>query len=217
MEKLILKSLILTSLVVLAACGQKAEDAAGIAPYTVISGNVSQNDTTVIGTTGDAVLRFNSNLTGVTSNQSIEIKGILQPSGSVSVVFNSDDLALANSKGVIVTLNRASAVSDVTCTGSVTVKGVTVAIASQRLAYIECLNFDVFIEVHNTATTTRVLIWRKDLLSYSLANPDVDSAVPAHFQGSFPGGGGQGIFAGLKLHDATLTVAQVGDAKVTIP
>jgi hypothetical protein len=216
-EKLILKSLLLLSFMLLASCGKKQEDTVGIAPYTVISGNLSQNDTGGIGGSGDAVLRFNSTLSGVTSNQAIEIKGSLLPAGSVSVIFNSEDLALADNKGVIFTLTRATEPGSTTCAANVSVKGVAVAVATQRLAYINCFDFDVFVEVHNTATTARLFVWRKDLLSYSIVNADVDSSVSADLQSSFPGGGGQGIFAGLKLHNVTLTGAQVGDAKVTIP
>lgn len=215
MEKLILKSLVLVAALSLAACAQKEEEVKGVDAYVTINDNFTQKDTD--GLDGSGAVRFSNTLPGITSNQSIEIKGSLRPGGSVSVVMNSDDLALSDSKGVIFQLIRSSTTTDTRPSARILVQGVAVNVAATRLAYYNAQDFNVIIEVHNTPTSTRVLVWRKDYINFSLANVDVDTATASHLSSTFPGGSGQGIFAGLKLVNSKLTAAQIGDAKVTLP
>lgn len=214
MEKRFLKTLLLGSFILLAAsCGKKEEDkSTGVDSYIVVGGSLSQADSEAIA--GDAVLRFESTFPGVTSHKGINIKGNLAPSGYVSVIFNSDDLNMSDAKGVIFKLSRSTDPLATSCTATVSVQGVTAAVSNTRLAYFNCYSFDLFIEVHNTPTANRILVWRKELMTYSIANADVDSSSTAHFQTSYPASGGQGIFAGLKLHSATITTARMGDADV---
>lgn len=210
MEKFILKSLIILAALTTIACGKETDPQAGIDTYVYVSGNFSQQDSVALAGTG--TVRFTSTLPSINSGRSLEIAGEIFNSGSLNATFFSDVASLPLNRGVRVNLTRTSNAS---LTGYISVNGSTVGIHDGRLNYITPGAFSLIIEVHNTPSLSRVIIWKKDSVTYSLANVEVDSATNAHLSGIYPlGVGGLGVYAGLQLTDARLTSAFLSEPKV---
>lgn len=213
MEKLFLRFFLFLALLGLLSCGTSSTDGFfGIDDYAYVSGSFSEADTSAL--VGSGVVRFTSPAGGIYTSESLELAGELDNTGnSVAVVFHSNDMTLPDTSGVIVKFTRTSGAA---LSGIISVGGAAVAITDSRLLFITPGSFDVIIEVHNTLPAARVLIWRKDSVTYSLANVDVDSNVAADLNGSSLSGWGQGVYAGLKLSGARVTQASMGSAKLSL-
>lgn len=225
MEKFVLKKSLrslfslglVLSLISLGAC-QKAqeEEDEGLAPFTQVSGNFTQKDAK--GLEGSGTIRMNSNLPGIVSSSSLELKGRLKTAGSsLAVVLYSDSMSVDPSKGIVVKITRSSALTD-EVTVDIIVQNIPVGVQPSRVAYLRGSDLNLIVEVHNTLTSARVMLWRKESVTYNLSTVEFDSATASHLKATFPGGGGQGIFAGLILTDARVNSFALGEAKVsTLP
>ncbi|MNJ94668.1 hypothetical protein D3C87_123700 [compost metagenome] len=207
MEKLLLR--FTSSLLIvlsLAACGpgNSTDAPVGLDAYTPVNDLFGEKTSTVLA--GSGVVRFNSPMIG--QDQSFKLKGSLDTlSGSyIGVVFYSNSLNITNNSGVEVRFTRFNA----TVQGNITVRSASSTIDSARFAFYYPANLDVVIQVKNSPSGARILIWRRDLVTYSIANVDVDSSLIAHVSPSLPAYGGQGNFIGLTMNFATVTAAQIG-------
>ncbi len=212
MEKFILKSLVILCTLATISCGKATEIEGGLDNYVYVSGTFTQQDSTAL--TGTGTVRFTSTLPSINASKSIELTGEIYNTGSITAVFFSDNTALPSNRGVQIKFLRTASAS---LNGLITVNGVSVGILDTRLAYITPGSFSLILEVHNTPSASRVIVWKKDSVSYSLSNVEVDSDTASHLSGAFPSDGGAGLYSGLQLNDAHLTAAVVSDAKVVIP
>ncbi len=210
MEKLILKILILCSIVFLAACGTvEQEDISGLDPYTKISGAFDKADLNEV--SGIGTIRFSSLL--ASSNRSLALKAQLDGPISnswVAATFYSSDIGLAANNGLVVRFDR----SGINVIGSVSFNGTTVQMNASRLGAYFPASLDVIIDVKNIAPKARVLIWRRDMVTYSVAAADINSDLGTDVTGTLPTQYGAGSYAGLTVNNATVTAAKISIAKV---
>lgn len=210
MEKFILKILTLCPIVFLTACGAvEQEDISGIDPYTVLSGAFDKADSEEI--SGIGTIRFSSHL--ASSNRSMALKAQLDGpinNSWVAATFYSSDIGLAANNGLIVRFDR----SGVNVIGSVTFNGTTVQMNANRLGAYFPASLDIIIDVKNIAPKARVLIWRRDMVTYSIAAADINSDLNSDVSGVLPTQYGAGSFAGLTVNNATVTAAKISVAKV---
>lgn len=210
MEKLILKISILCSVFFLAACGTvEPEDISGLDPYTKVSGAFDKADLDEV--SGIGTIRFSSHL--ASNNRSMALKAQLDGTISnswVAATFYSSDSGLAANNGLVVRFDR----SGVNVIGSVTFNGTTVQMNSSRLSAYFPASLDVIIDVKNTSPKARVLIWRRDMVTYSVASADINSDSGTDVTGVLPSQYGAGSYAGLTVNNATVTAAKISVAKV---
>jgi hypothetical protein len=203
-EKLILKSIILFSILALAACNSAdLEDVNGIESNTIVSGSFDQYDNAKISGTGR--VRFESTATG--DRTALALQAALDDSlntSSVSAHFYSPSLILNPTTGVVVTFTRNGA----GVTGQIAVNGTSRDISASCLSFFFPTSLDLIIEVHNSGTRSRVLIWRRDLTIYTADNADVDTERSGNLVGGTLSGVGSGLYWGLSLNLSTVSAAQ---------
>lgn len=210
MEKLILKISLLCSIFVLSACGVvETEDISGLDPYDIVSGAFDKADSEEI--SGIGTILFSSPL--ASSSRSMALKAQLDGTISnswVAATFYSSDSGLAANNGLVVRFDR----SGVNVIGSVTFNGTTVQMNSSRLSAYFPASLDVIIDVKNTSPKARVLIWRRDMVTYSVASADINTDSATDVSGALPNQRGAGLYAGLTVNNATVTAAKISVAKV---
>lgn len=210
MEKFILKFLALSPVLFLVACGTvEPEDISGLDPYTVISGAFDKADSDEV--SGIGTIRFSSLLPS--TNRSMALKAQLDGPISnswVAATFYSSDIGLAANNGLVVRFDR----SGINVIGSVTFNGNTVQMNASRLSAYFPASLDVIIDVKNIAPKARVLIWRRDMVTYSVASADINSDLGTDVAGTLPSQYGAGSYAGLTVNNATVTAAKISLAKV---
>ncbi len=217
MEKLILRSAfkiralsLLVLPLTLASCNSaKLEDVFGIDANTQVVGSFSQYDNAKIVGTGR--VRFNSPLPQ-SSSRSFSLKASLDQisNSSVSAIFYSSDLTVPTNNGVVVTFTRNGLQVQVT----VAVGNSVSTVNSSRLTYYYPASLDVIIDVHNVGSQARVLIWRRDVLGYTAANADVDTARNGDVSPALSVSTGGGGFVGLSLSNATVSAASISSQKI---
>lgn len=216
MEKLILKLSVLVSLVTfITACAPgEVEDINGINEYAYVQGNFVQRDGNVLRGTG--TVRFVETLTGVESSRSIALKAELTDAitqTSVAVIFNAANPQLPLNDGVMVKFQR----SGINVIGTISVNGSSSYMNPARISMYFPASLDVIIDIHNTDHGVRVFIWRRDSMIYTPEMADIDTKRSGDVNPSLPmNRGGQGIYMGLQLWNATVTAAQVDLAKVLV-
>ncbi|MBO9665641.1 MAG: hypothetical protein J7501_02365 [Bdellovibrio sp.] len=216
MEKLILKLISFIAILSLTACGGgTATDITGIDSFTPLAGSsFSKSDSDTL--SGIGAVRFISPLNGVLSNNSLALKTQLDGTlyASTTVIFNSNDLNVANNSGIAIKFVR----NGINVTASVGVNGTWVTVDSSITNAYMPLSLDLIIDIHNNtgnSNKTRVLIWRRTYTPYSAASADLDTNSAGDISGAYPASAqAAGTFAGLRLDNSTVTAASVGTAKV---
>lgn len=210
MEKLFLKSpkfLIALGLINLVGCGPAAVDnIQGLDSYNVVSGSFEENSDSSI--TGTGTLRFTANLPGISSSRALSLKATLDDSSlqsSVTAMFYSSNQNITANDGIAVIFTRSGA----TVTGEVRINGSSANIVDSRLYYYYPSSLDVVIEVDNSSTKSRVLIWRRDVGAYLPSIADVDTSRSGDLNTSLPTQTGSGLFAGLIVRYSTIKAAQL--------
>ena len=202
----------LLALLTLASCGSpQADEPNGIDSYSQVSGSFTQADSNTL--TGVGSILFTNVLPGQFSKNSLALKAdLLYIGSSVTAIFNSNNsLMNSSSGGIAITFTRNGATTE----GTIAVNGTSVTINPVRINFYVPSAIDVIIDIHNiSSTSTRVMIWQRDLTVYSPTNADVDTTDSSDYTGTYPTNtSGQGIFAGLALNNATVTAANVSIAK----
>ncbi|WP_373997701.1 hypothetical protein [Bdellovibrio bacteriovorus] len=210
MEKLILKSFLALSFLTIAACSPaEVTDVSGIDSNTAISGSFQEYDANKI--QGIGTIRFTTVLP-VSSSRSMALKTSLDnvTSSSVSTVFYSSNAAIPSTNGVSVTFTRSGA----SVTAQISINGNSSMVSSSRLTFLVPTALDLIVEVHNVNSKARVLIWRRDQITYSPAVADVDTERSGDLVSSLPTQTGGGGFVGLIIQNSTVTAARVDLQKV---
>lgn len=202
---------VLLASISLLACGTSADDfvSAGLDSYVQVEpGFQTLNDNEA---TGNGSLRFLNVLPSL-SGRSISIKGTLNQltGGQISVIMYSSSANVSNSTGVNIRFTR----QGTTVNGAIAINGNEVAMSPSRLSFYYPANLDLTIEVHNTGSRSRVLIWRNDLMTYTAATADIDTLNSNHINGTLPTQTASGGFVGLRLNQATVTRFRVALPKV---
>lgn len=214
MEKYILNSLkiILFLPLLLAACsGTNLEEVYGIDANSQVVGSFSQYDNAKI--TGTGRVRFTATLPNP-SSRAFNLKASLDQTinnSSVSVIFYSEDSTVPTNKGIVVTFSRNGANVEVT----ISVNGSAAStVSSSKLVFYYPASLDVILDVHNVNGQARVLIWRRDLIGYTAATADVDTARSGDISPSINGLSATGTFAGLSITNATVSAASFSSQKL---
>lgn len=210
MEKLILKSFLALSFLTIAACSPaEVTDVSGIDSNTAISGTFQEYDANKI--QGIGTIRFTTVLP-VSSSRSMALKTSLDnvSSSSVSTVFYSSNAAIPSTNGVAVTFSRSGA----SVTAQISINGNSSMVSSSRLTFLVPTALDLIVEVHNVNSKARVLIWRRDQITYSPTAADVDTDRSGDLVSSLPTQTGGGGFVGLIIQNSTVTAARVDLQKV---
>lgn len=189
------------------SCAEKKEDAlvgGGFDEYTTVSGSLAaQNDAIVDGT---ALLRF---LT--TSSSALDIKSIsLQaemPSNLSAITFYAHSSSLNLTDGVQVRFERQGA----NVVGYIKINNEPMRqINSQRLTGVLPNKLDLVIEVQNSPTQPRVVIWELSADPRTHQNFFFDSSIAGHLDSALPLQAATGVFFGLKLENTRITRARLG-------
>ncbi|MEN0057462.1 MAG: hypothetical protein AAGB31_01400 [Bdellovibrio sp.] len=202
--------LLLSWALVLISCSGQVEKTSGIDSNTVITGSFQTYDETTI--EGSGTLRFMESLSVLTSRAFV-LKASLDSTiamSSVTVNMYSSSATVALTNGVAVTFTRSGA----SVVAEVSINGNTATVNSTRMAYYYPTNLDVIIEVHNVNTKARVLVWRRDLIEYSVLTADIDTDRSGDLLSSLPTQRGQGPYVGLILNNATVTTARLESQRV---
>ncbi|KYG63598.1 hypothetical protein AZI87_14465 [Bdellovibrio bacteriovorus] len=210
MEKLILKSFLALSFLTIAACSPaEVTDVSGIDSNTAISGSFQEYDANKI--QGIGTIRFTTVLP-VSSSRSLALKTSLDNVSSswVSTVFYSSNAAIPSTNGVAVTFTRSGA----SVTAQISINGNSSMVSSSRLTFLVPTALDLIVEVHNVNSKARVLIWRRDQITYSPTAADVDTDRSGDLVSSLPTQTGGGGFVGLIIQNSTVTAARVDLQKV---
>ncbi|KYG60919.1 hypothetical protein AZI85_10715 [Bdellovibrio bacteriovorus] len=210
MEKLILKSFLALSFLTIAACSPaEVTDVSGIDSNTAISGSFQEYDANKI--QGIGTIRFTTVLP-VSSSRSLALKTSLDNVSSswVSTVFYSSNAAIPSTNGVAVTFTRSGA----SVTAQISINGNSSMVSASKLTFLVPTALDLIVEVHNVNSKARVLIWRRDQITYSPAVADVDTERSGDLVSSLPTQTGGGGFVGLIIQNSTVTAARVDLQKV---
>ncbi|MFS4457545.1 hypothetical protein [Bdellovibrio sp. HCB2-146] len=216
MEKFILKLTVLVSFVsLITACAPgEVDDINGINEYAYVQGSFVQRDGNVLRGTG--TVRFVETLPGVLSSRSIALKADLTDSinqSSIAVIFNAANPQLPSNDGVMIKFLR----SGINVIGTISVNGSTSYMNPSNISTYFPASLDVIIDIHNDSDRVRVFIWRRDSMIYTANTADIDTNSSGDVNPSLPANrGGQGIYMGLQLWNATVTAAQVDLAKVLV-
>lgn len=211
MEKLILRSfLIVTTLTTLVSCGGEiSSDPTGIDAYAITHDQFSEKTQDTL--SGIGVVRFITPLSS--TEQTLKLRGSLDliTGSSIIAYFYSDSLNLTNNSGVEVQFIRSGAAVE----GKIVVRSSVSNMATGRLAFYVPSNLDVIVQVRSiTNSSTRVLIWRRDAVTYTVAQADINTTNNSHITPMLPNYGGLGNYAGLGIQNATVTAAQISTATV---
>lgn len=211
MEKLLLRSLPILSLLVLAACsGAQEEDISGIDGYTVITNSFSEYNANKV--SGSGTILFNETLS-VFSSRSLALKASLDQSigtSSVSAVFYSANSTIPGNDGITVTFNRSGA----NVSGQISYNGNSVSINSARMSYYFPTALDLIVEVHNIGSKAQVLVWRRDMTVYGPDTADINTNRAGDTNSALPTQTGSGSYVGLIIQNSTVTAARLGTQKV---
>lgn len=210
MEKLLL-ALVFVSL---AACGSVSDSSpTNLDSYNIVTGSFGTSSESNL--SGVGTIRFVNTLSGVSATHHIRLAGSLDLlSGStLSVILFSDSLIVDNESGVEIRFSRTGASVE----GLIRVQNSTGNMDQTKLNLYFPAQLDLLIQVTNSSSGARVLVWRRDFVTYSIANADIDSSALSDVSPALPSTGGLGLYAGLKLNNATVTSAQIGNVLVTAP
>lgn len=213
MEKFFLRSLLSLSIIFLAACSSptESENTDGIDANSIVSGTFSNYDN--LSVTGTGHLLFNETLVN-SSSRAIAIKASLEntPNSMVGAVFYTSDSSLNGSDGISVRFFRTGASVDT----YVGYNNISYLVQSANMAYYFPTALDVIIEVHNVSALSqaRVLVWRRDMVSYAVATADIDTNRPNDLVGTPGNVKGSGGYVGLYVQYATVTNARIINQKV---
>lgn len=208
MEKLLLKSLIATTLTaaLLAAVGcakakEKSLETDKVAPMVVVSGKVDTTDTGSI--EGSGLLRFSQSLASDSAPLSLDLKAALPNAGSTLTILSHGDRNLNG--GVAVMLGRQGNL----VTGSITVAGSSPArIAGARLSQQLPNSLAFTIEIRNSGNMPRILMWPLGVKTREDRDAFFDSFQSGHLDRSLPLQRSNGIESGLQLIDAEVLFAR---------
>ena len=210
MEKLVLKVLLTSSLLLLGACsGSEITEVSAIDGNTPISGNYNTYSNSKI--EGSGTLRFNETLP-IVSSRSIALKASLDStiaSSSVTVVLYSSSMLVPANTGIAVTFTRSGS----NVIAQISFNGNGAQVKGSNLAFYFPTSLDVIIDVHNINNKARVLVWRRNAIEYTALNADFDSNESTDLESTLPYQTGGGGFAGLILQNATVTSATIGAQK----
>lgn len=200
----------------MACSGSKLEEVFGIDANTQIVGSFSQYDNAKITTSGTGRVRFTNTLV-TASSRSFNLKAALDQSinnSSVAVIFHSSDATVPTSNGIVVKFSRNGASVDVKIAVNGNNGGAGSTVTSSQLVYYYPASLDVILDVHNVNGQARVLIWRRDVVGYTAANADVDTARSGDISPSIEGLAGAGGYVGLEITNASVSAAQVTSQKL---
>ncbi|XGC79655.1 hypothetical protein ACES2L_09980 [Bdellovibrio bacteriovorus] len=210
MEKLILRSVLLVSLFILTSCAapEEAPDSVGIDANTIISGSFSNYDNLSVAGTG--TLFFTDVL--ATSRRAFQLKASLDniTTSWVEVIFYGSNSSFPGTNGISIYFQRNGA----SVSSIVVFDNAASSVTATNLAYYFPTDIDVFIEVHNDGSKARVLVWRRNMVSYVAASADIDTNRAGDLASAMPNTVGSGGFVGLRMQSATVTSAKVISAKV---
>lgn len=209
MEKLILRNFIakaffIVGFILVAGCGGEVIDGTtGLDGYTVTSDTFSEKTSSSL--VGTGTVRFDNPLT--LNEPTLWLKGSLDlvSNSSITAKFFSSSLTLSDSSGIEVQFSRSGA----SVLGQIVVRGSTSTITSSRLSFYVPANLELLIQVLSTTNGSRVVVWRKDSVTYSLANADINTQTSGNVSPNLPAQGGLGTYAGLTLVNSTVTKATV--------
>lgn len=195
----------------LSSCGGIIDESNsnGLAPHVLVESGfqvLHENEAT-----GNGALRL-MEILPQHGGRSVILKGSLNQNlnSSISLVMYSPNASVPNSSGVTVRFVRSGAKVQAT----VAINGNQVPVTSPRLDYYFPASLDLIVEVHNTGTRARVLIWRRDFTVYSAATADIDSERSGDLSSVLPYQTGGGGYMGVRLNQATINTLQVQLPKV---
>lgn len=154
---------------------------------------------------GSGTIRFSSPLIG--QDMAFKLSGSLDAlqTSYIGVVFYSNNLTVTNNSGIEVRFTRDNA----GVLGDIIVRSAISAVTSPRMNFYFPASLDVIIQVKNASNGARVVVWRRDSVTYSLATADFDSADSTTINPTLPNYGGLGNFIGITMNFATVTGARV--------
>jgi len=209
-EKFILRSLFILSVLTLTSCGGVVEDVSGIDSNTIVTSSFSEYSSSSI--SGSGTIRFIEALP-VSSSKALALKASLDQTismSSVTAVFYSSNGTIPSTSGIAVKFTRNGA----GVTAEVIYNGTSLQVTSSKMSFYFPTSLDVIIEVHNINPKARVLVWRRNFVEYSVTTADIDSSRSGDLSGSVPVTTGGGSFAGLIIQNSTVTAARLETQKV---
>ncbi|WP_374030087.1 hypothetical protein [Bdellovibrio bacteriovorus] len=211
MEKFILKSLFILGALTLAGCAPaEVQDITGLDSYTIVTGSFSQADSTAVHGTG--TIRFTETLVNY-SSKSIAFKASLNDTiamSTVTVVFYAVNSNIPANDGIQIQFARSGA----SVTGTIRNNSSSSTMNNANLTFLFPTSLDLIVEVHNVGTKATVIIWRRNMVEYSVATADIYSENAGDISPALPNTHAGGTFVGMILQNATVTAAKIENQRV---
>lgn len=211
MEKFILRSVLLLSVLILTSCAapEEAPDSVGLDANTVVSGSFSNYDN--LSVTGTGTLLF-ADVLPTSSRRAFQLKASLDniTTSWVEVIFYGSNSAFPGTDGISIYFQRNGAgVNSI-----VMFNNAASSVTATNINYYFPTDIDVFIEVHNDGSKARLLVWRRNMVSYVAASADIDTNRAGDLGSAMPNTVGSGGFVGLRMQSATVSSAKIIMPKV---